>query len=298
MKIENNQILLEGKWMDLLYLYQFIRRLTTPFDKTSAFKLGIIDKDGNVLRKRNTLTTPEEKDAYTYFDTLVFNLKKLLGKLPFGKTTLASFVAGLLLLREEKSYKFQIMQEQDKMFLEREYIELYETVSKNKELIEHISEIRSMLNEERLKRKIGEMMGTAAVPTTQQPTMTPSAVKKYHSANTKGLPAMVRRKAPLLDDYKTPADFEDSIRDRVESAGDYKVFKVDTKTFQKARVQKTNFNKYSRRLGESLLTDEIRSYASQNPSKPVIIMDESTGMIHFLRYGTEGRTSFNQYCRQ
>ena len=65
MKIENNQILLEGKWMDLLYLYQFIKRLTTPFDKTEAFKLGIIDKDGNVLRKRKTLSTAEEKNAYT-----------------------------------------------------------------------------------------------------------------------------------------------------------------------------------------------------------------------------------------
>ena len=38
-----------GRAIDLFVTYRFIKLLVTPFEKTDAFKLGIIDKDGNVL---------------------------------------------------------------------------------------------------------------------------------------------------------------------------------------------------------------------------------------------------------
>lgn len=86
--------------VDLFLIYQFIKRLATPFEKWDAFKYGIIDKDGKVLRKKSTLKTTEEKNAWGNFDILVANLKKLLGKVPGGKTRLASYAAALLLLKE------------------------------------------------------------------------------------------------------------------------------------------------------------------------------------------------------
>lgn len=89
-----------GKVVDLFMIYQFLKRLATPFDKWDAFKLGIIDADGKVLRKSSTLKTQEEKDSWGYFDRLVANLKKLLGKVPGGKTRIASYAAALLLLKE------------------------------------------------------------------------------------------------------------------------------------------------------------------------------------------------------
>jgi len=84
--------------VDIFMVYQFIKRLVTPFDQTPAYKLGLIDSEGKRLRKAQTA---EEKRALGYFDRLVFNLKRLLGGLPGGKTTLASYAAALLLLREE-----------------------------------------------------------------------------------------------------------------------------------------------------------------------------------------------------
>ena len=36
-----------GRAIDLFVTYRFIKLLVTPFEKTEAFKLGIIDKDGN-----------------------------------------------------------------------------------------------------------------------------------------------------------------------------------------------------------------------------------------------------------
>lgn len=306
--IENNQILVEGKWFDMLYLYQFLKRLTTPFEKTEAFKLGIIDKDGNVLRKRNTLTTPEEKNAYTYFDTLVFNLKKLLGRLPFGKTMLASFVAGLLLLREEKNHTFLVIQEADQITLEKTFMKLYETVVNNEIYKEPISQVRSMINEQKMK----EDMGTAAVPTTQEPVMTPSAVKKYHQANKKGGRGIARRNPPVgtgtpftlppnneaVDKQLRPSDYYNDVADRVESHGDYKVFPVDTKTFMSARNGKGRYERYDKYVGNSPLKEHIREYAMANTNKPVILKDECTGQICFLKYGTEARNTVTKYYGQ
>ena len=61
-------------------LYQFIKKLVTPFNKTRAFELGIIDEKGKVLKKRSTLKTRDERESYTLSDTLIFNLKKILSK--------------------------------------------------------------------------------------------------------------------------------------------------------------------------------------------------------------------------
>ena len=92
-----------GPIVDTFVTYQFIKRLATPFEKWDAYKYGIIDKDGKLLRKSNTLKSPEEKNSWRYFDRLVANLKKLLGTIPGGKTRIASYAAALLLLKESKS---------------------------------------------------------------------------------------------------------------------------------------------------------------------------------------------------
>ena len=62
---------------NIFFVYTFIKRLATPFSSTKAFELGIIDKNGKILKKRSKLKTKEEKESYTLTDTLVFNLKKI-----------------------------------------------------------------------------------------------------------------------------------------------------------------------------------------------------------------------------
>ena len=71
---------------DLFYAFRFLKLLTTSWNKMSAFELGIIDDSGKVIKKPKT---NEEKSAYTIFHRLVFNIKRLMSKLPFGKTKLA-----------------------------------------------------------------------------------------------------------------------------------------------------------------------------------------------------------------
>ena len=90
--------------VDLLIAYRVIKMLVTPFDKQPAFKYGIIDKDGKVLKKFNTVTGTLEKRSYTVLHRFVFNLKRLLAKAGI-KGKLGSFaVAAALLLRENKKY--------------------------------------------------------------------------------------------------------------------------------------------------------------------------------------------------
>ena len=104
---ENIERTIEGNVManrpvDLLIAYRVIKMLVTPFDKQPAFKYGIIDKDGKVLKKYNTIKGTLEKRSYTVLHRFVFNLKRLLAKAGI-KGKLGSFaVAAALLLRENK----------------------------------------------------------------------------------------------------------------------------------------------------------------------------------------------------
>tara|TARA_B110000503_G_C7087029_1_gene387766 strand:+ start:736 stop:1329 length:594 start_codon:yes stop_codon:yes gene_type:complete len=112
---------------DLFYAFRFLKLLVTPWDKTDAFELGILDEKGKVLKKASTLDTSEEKSAYTIFHRLVFNIKRLLGLLPFGKTKLASWATAIFLIREETGMSeeaiLKVLKKMDATFNEKELTE-------------------------------------------------------------------------------------------------------------------------------------------------------------------------------
>jgi len=95
-----------GRAIDLFVTYRFLRLLTTPFEKTDAFKFGIIDKDGNRVRQPKSskpaveLTTSELQNSYTILHKLIFNIKKLFGKVPGLRTKTGTYAAALFLLKD------------------------------------------------------------------------------------------------------------------------------------------------------------------------------------------------------
>jgi hypothetical protein len=95
-----------GRAIDLFVTYRFLRLLTTPFEKTDAFKFGIIDDKGNRIRKPKStqpaveLATSELKNSYTILHKLVFNIKKLFGKVPGLRTKTGTYAAALFLLKD------------------------------------------------------------------------------------------------------------------------------------------------------------------------------------------------------
>ena len=88
-----------GQVVDLFLVYQFIKRLSTPFEETKAYELGLIDEKGKRLKKASTR---DEKDAMTYYDRLIFNLKRLIAKAGI-QSKFVTFAAALFLLKEEQS---------------------------------------------------------------------------------------------------------------------------------------------------------------------------------------------------
>ena len=91
--------------VDLVITYRVVKLLATPFERQEAFKYGIIDKDGKVLRKFRTLKTTAEKKAYTMLHRFVFNLKRILQKAGLGGRLGTFAVALATLLREDKRYE-------------------------------------------------------------------------------------------------------------------------------------------------------------------------------------------------
>ena len=95
-----------GRAIDLFVTYRFLRLLTTPFEKTDAYKFGIIDDKGNRIKKPNSskpaveLNTAELKNSYTILHKLVFNIKKLFAKVPGLRTNVGTYAAALFLLKD------------------------------------------------------------------------------------------------------------------------------------------------------------------------------------------------------
>ena len=94
------QNLTEGQAIDLFVAYRFLRILTTPWEDQEAYKLGIIDKDGKLLRKRNTLKTDAEKKSFTLLHRLIFNLKRILHKITGVKSKIGTYATALYLLKQ------------------------------------------------------------------------------------------------------------------------------------------------------------------------------------------------------
>ena len=97
---DHHKLLAEGRAIDLFVAYRFLRILTTPWEDQDAFKFGIIDKDGKLLRKVNTLKTDEEKKSFTLLHRLVFNLKRILHKIPLVKSKIGTYATALFLLKQ------------------------------------------------------------------------------------------------------------------------------------------------------------------------------------------------------
>jgi hypothetical protein len=128
-----------GRAIDLFVTYRFLRLLTTPFEKTDAFKLGIIDKNGNRIKKPKStqpaveLATSELKNAYTILHKLVFNIKKIFAKVPGLRTKVGTYAAALFLLKD--TFKEHI---EDPDMFEKEFIKFLK--ENNMELDTEISE--------------------------------------------------------------------------------------------------------------------------------------------------------------
>ena len=106
-----------NRFLDAAIVYRILKMLVTPFDKTDAYRLGIVNEKGKILKKSHELKTTEERNAYTLLHRLVFRLKRIIEKVPVDNKKFLSYAAALALIREHYEAQTEPI-ELERMFLE------------------------------------------------------------------------------------------------------------------------------------------------------------------------------------
>jgi hypothetical protein len=171
--------------VDLFLVYQFIKRLSTPFKDWDAYKLGIIDEKGTQLIKRKDFTTRDQKNAFGIFDIMIMKLKRLLEKIPGGKSRIGSYAAALYLIKEQQSIEnggFELAESVTEVTLEETLKQYIEKVNFSRS-IEDIDELfETMFDEDAAD---APATSTADVAGIGDGIVSPSAANKYKKKNKK-----------------------------------------------------------------------------------------------------------------
>jgi len=241
--------------VDLYLVYRILRLFTTPYTEWDAFKTGVLDAEGNIVLPQEK-RTQEQNDSFSKFDLLILKLKKVLEKLPFGKTRLATYAAALFLIKEEKNINAKTLEEQ--------FINYYNDYK--------------LLNEkwsEKYKRSIdcdnpkGFSQQAHCQGKIKNEDAPVNSVGGGNIAGAIGDPPMGKNaQAAFLRRF-----------------GKNHVFVVDTERINKARLGKKKYHKYEKYVGTDEVGSAIREYGRKYPKRPIILQDEKTGAMTFLRYG-------------
>ena len=105
--------------IDALVAYRVLKLLVTPFNKTKAFQLGIIDEKGKVLKKSKQIKDPKERNAYTLLIPFVFNLKRMLAKVGIRGPLGSSAAAAIAFFKEEHGENPEVEKEVYKFIKEQ-----------------------------------------------------------------------------------------------------------------------------------------------------------------------------------
>ena len=168
--------------VDLFLVFQFIKRLSTPFKDWDAYKLGIIDEKGTQLIKRKDFTKRDQKDAFGIFDIMIMKLKRLLEKIPGGKSRIGSYAAALYLIKEQESINASGID----LIESYSEDELEETLTKyiaSVQIEESNMDIDQLFEDMFDENSIGTGTSDVAGAGSDETVMTPDAVKRYKKKN-------------------------------------------------------------------------------------------------------------------
>lgn len=172
-----------GRIVDNLIAYRVLYMLVKPFKDTDAYKFGIIDEKGKNLRKMATLKTTEERDSYTYLHRLVFNMKRIINRLPGGESNLKSIIAALFLVKEYYDNK-----DRTTSLMEERYLSLLEKMESGVVFIEEELIVRKFITQLSEEGGVANVAGAGVA--TDKTVPKASDVKKYKKS-------MIRRPKPV-----------------------------------------------------------------------------------------------------
>jgi len=298
--------------IDVIIAYTFVKDLTTPFNKTRAFEYGIIDAEGKILKKRNTLTSKERSAYPTILTTLAWNIKKILTKIGIGRSSIASFASALYLLKEQAKKDGVGMGYQSP---EMDMIEVIQKTlySSNKERMINDAFEASLLPS-RLKVGRYDLFGKEVILKDEtRPFQYILGVPLYEyfqegrrlvfspqDLNEMTVPVnnvgsgMVKGIAPGED-----PPIRVKKKKIYELMGRYTVFEVSPEEFEKCSCAKRKYEKWSKYFEEDSETgNEIRRYSFNNPEKGIILRNSETGRtMMFRRRWSDQRLAHNKKAR-
>jgi len=152
-----------SKAVDIYVLYRIVKDLSTPFEKTDAYKYGLIDKKGKRIRDklgvRIAPQTKEQKDALSYYNRFILNLKRMMTSVGLG-SKIATFAAALFLLKENEQRKYNLVDDKfdDEDGVLAEIVQTVKYLEKN-----------SQKNYKQLQEEIANVTGTAVAGTGDDP---------------------------------------------------------------------------------------------------------------------------------
>ena len=257
--------------VDVAISYSFIRDMTVSFDKTDSFKLGIIDKDGNFLKKKDQLETSAEKKAYpNKLTVLAWNIKKILSKIAIGRSTLGSFISALYLLREELNNEAGY-----NMITEKLYQMMRESYPNDRETF------------------INELFESQFLSLPQNQYLIEDAGMVVPTNNVGG--GMIKGAAPGED----PPIRVKKKKKIYELMGRYTVFEISPEEFEKCSCAKRKFEKWNKFFDEDSETGTtIKKYSHHNPEKGIILRNSETGQtMMFRRRWSDQRLTHNRKAK-
>ena len=311
--------------VDLYLVYRILRRLTQPFTDWEAYKQGVIDDEGNILKKSDDRRMQAEKDSFTKFDLLILKLKKLLGTVPFGKTKLASYVAALWFLKEQRNLTEDNLQEEFEKFYEKEQlneakIDKFELSGKividghvfndagksgrstygrysvkDPNYVKDPKEVGMHRNYRKPSSVSFDTLAKAKAWAKTQPKKSASDIEAIHKKYadrekmyTEEAPANVAGSGAVAGLDDNPPVGKKAQKALLRRFANNDVFVVSNEVYTKARLGKQKYHRYEKYVGNDEIGNAIREYGKKNPKKPIILQDGENGPMIFLRYGKSG----------
>lgn len=297
--------------VDVVIAYTFIRDLSTPFDKTKAFKLGIIDDKGKILRKRSSLSS-NEKSAYpSILTTLAWNIKRILSKVGIGRSTVASFASALYLLKEQM-HKEGIKGNSPEMDL----VEIVKSSIYKNDKERMVNEaFESSLFSHNLERGRYKIFNESVEVSKEKSPFAYSMGVPLYSMLTESGKKLVFSKSDIEEEIPANAVGLGNIAGIVpgedppirikkkkkiyELMGRYTVFEVSPEEFEKCTCAKRKFEKWNKFFDEDSETGAtIKKYSHHNPEKGIILRNSETGQtMMFRRRWSDQRLTHNRKAK-
>lgn len=291
--------------VDVYIVYQLVKRLVTPFEETAAFKLGIIDQNGTVLRPKSTLKTAQERQAWTWLDILMNNIKRIFAKIPGGRSKFFGYAASYFMLREPVAKLREASGLSEQQLLERilgpqsnEYLIEASALMENDS--DHPTSIEQLATKHGVAPSIIRAQLKKGIRVEREHTNKDDVAQRIAMDHLAELPDYYDRLErmevePLTEDAAPTVaagngavagigvgpQGEPGVRPRTFAG--CRIFEVDPTTFHKCRFGKKRYARYEHYVGTGPVGEEIKNYGRKYRKKGIILMDAQTGSMFYLR---------------